>query len=489
MKKTGFTLIEMIVVLVLMGIVIVLVLPAVRTLTYNSDTKKYQQLVRTVNEAAKLYSNSYQGDLVNTNYECFNIPYSTLINEGLIEEEDIKCSGNIIMRKREKVGYDYEQYLTCENNKGEIIHDEKRPSSLFKCIGFSGKFVVDYELYSDNNYSNIYTEGNWDKYVYAKYNSESPYGVGIEKYQYTKDLINWIDMNGNSQSYTNFDGNIYIRAIDQDGNISSMIHHLIKADTTGPVYSLENNENGITDNNMMLVSVANLSDNGVGVDEVDSIYSFDNGISWVKKNSNEYELASTGIVQVKDKLGNVTTQPVSIVKACSGNRATATSDKILTGYSAWVNGNLINGTMKNNETINKVLSAGDSYKIPQGYHNGNGNITAKTLKEQTQATATADNISDGLTAWVNGVLVTGNGTDVKSAYDKGIIDGKTSAAVKKIVITFNVVSAWQGTSTGSGDYTITIENNNGTWTTPSLWFNHGGTSNTMTIKSVEVFYE
>ena len=77
-------------------------------------------------EASKLYANSYKGELVNTSSECFNIPYETLVTEELIEEEkDIKCSGQVILRKREKVGYNYEPYLTCKNEDGKIVHEEK----------------------------------------------------------------------------------------------------------------------------------------------------------------------------------------------------------------------------------------------------------------------------------------------------------------------------------------------------------------------------
>ena len=461
MKKRGFTLIEMIVVLLLLGIVIVLVLPAVRGLTYNSNSKKYQQLEKTINEAAKLYSSSYQGELVNTSYECFNIPYSTLIKEGLIEEEDINCSGNIIMRKRKKIGYDYEQYLTCKNSKGEVIHQEKRPASLLKCIGFSGKFVVNYDLYTDSNYSNGYTQGNWEKYVYSKYKSESPYGSGIEKYQYTKDLINWIDITGDSETYTNFNGNVYVRAIDQDGNISSMAHHLIKTDTTGPSFSLSNNENAITENNTMVVNVSNVSDKGIGIESGGNIYSFDNGSTWVNSSSKEYLLASTGTIQVKDKLGNVTTQPVSVIKACSGSLVNATSDKILTGYSAWVNGSLVNGTMKNNGAVNIALNSGDSYTVPAGYHNGSGKITTKTLAEQTPGTATADNITEGKTAWVNGKLITGTGADIKSSYTNSISALYNSQAITESLGTTGCYSS--------------AHNNQGAWYADDDNFNYSKT--------------
>ena len=407
--KKGFTLIEMLITILLIGIVIVVAVPAVRNLTYNSDTKKYNQMEKVIIEAAKLYASSYQGELTNTKYECFNIPYSTLLKEGLIEEEEIKCSGHVILRKREKVGYNYEPYLTCKNEKEETIKGGKtRPTSLVGCIGFSGDFKIEYELYNDSEYSSEYTIGNWEKYVYGKYSSKSPYGTGIEKYQYTKDLINWIDMTGESQVYTNFNGTIYVRAVDQDGNKSSVNHHLVRTDTMGPSYALENDEHKISENNTMLVEIKNVNDSGVGVEEKGEIYSFDGGETWVRETTKEYLLATTGEIQVKDKLGNITSQPISVIKACSGNwGASATKDKILTGYSAWVNGSLVNGSMANNGAVSKTLNPGESYTIPVGYHNGSGKVTVSSLASNTSATAVAGNILTGKTAWVNGKKITG----------------------------------------------------------------------------------
>ena len=56
MSKKGFTLIEMMITLLLIGIIIVIAVPAVRNLTYNNDTKKYEQMEKVVLEAAKLYA-------------------------------------------------------------------------------------------------------------------------------------------------------------------------------------------------------------------------------------------------------------------------------------------------------------------------------------------------------------------------------------------------------------------------------------------------
>ena len=87
--------------------------------------------------------------------------------------------------------------------------------------------------------------------------------------------------------------------------------------------------------------------------------------------------------------------------------ATATVDKILKDYTAYKNGQLITGTMANNGAVTKTLNTGESYTIPEGYHNGSGKVTVNSLASQTSATATANDLLSGKTAWVNGNKITG----------------------------------------------------------------------------------
>ena len=56
--------------------------------------------------------------------------------------------------------------------------------------------------------------------------------------------------------------------------------------------------------------------------------------------------------------------------------ANATASQILTGYSAYAKGTKVNGSMANNGAVSTTLSAGGSYTIPVGYHNGSGIIKA-----------------------------------------------------------------------------------------------------------------
>ena len=86
---------------------------------------------------------------------------------------------------------------------------------------------------------------------------------------------------------------------------------------------------------------------------------------------------------------------------------TVTANKILEDYKAYIDGEIIKGTMPNNGGVTKTINAGESYTIPQGYHNGTGVITASTLESQTSGTATEDKILKGYTAYKDGKLIKG----------------------------------------------------------------------------------
>lgn len=130
-----------------------------------------------------------------------------------------------------------------------------------------------------------------------------------------------------------------------------------------------------------------------------------------------------------------------------------TAATVLSGKIGFVNGAKVTGTMTNQGSKSATLDAGGSYTIPAGYHDGTGKVTAKTLAAQTDGTATAANILDGYTAYVDGLKVTGTmanqgsksttlGAGGSYTIPKGYHDGTGKISVQSLA-----------TMTASGDAT------------------------------------
>mgnify|MGYP000700619331 CR=1 FL=1 len=178
----------------------------------------------------------------------------------------------------------------------------------------------------------------------------------------------------------------------------------------------------------------------------------------------------TQITEKQEQISNLQSQLDSINSLLAQTNATA--DKILAGYKAYSGGQLLTGTMVNRGAVSSSLNCGQSYTIPAGYHNGLGKVTANSLASQTVANATANNLSSGVTAWVNGVKITGNGTDVNNAYNNGYNTGSMESEIQHV--SGNIIPSYGWTTTISGTipsgYTYCIFQLKG-------FFSHQGDSN------------
>lgn len=176
--------------------------------------------------------------------------------------------------------------------------------------------------------------------------------------------------------------------------------------------------------------------------------------------------------------------------------ATAVSKDVLDSKTCWVNGVEIIGTMPNNNAQKMLVDCDEAYTIPEGYHNGEGTVTGNSLSSQTVATATSDDIIDGKTAYVNGEELTGtmpnNGhidttilPNEAATITKGYHDGTGTVSVDSTATALpeelvNGKTAWVNGEQITGSLPVIANEQimlpiNGTYTIPKGYHLGGGT--------------
>lgn len=96
--------------------------------------------------------------------------------------------------------------------------------------------------------------------------------------------------------------------------------------------------------------------------------------------------------------------------------ATAADSEILAGETAYVRGNKITGTMKNNGAVSgKITSKAGKYTVPQGYHDGSGTVQIDSTE---QAKIIGSNIRQGVT--ILGVTGTMSTTEGETRQEKTV---------------------------------------------------------------------
>ena len=125
MKNKGFTLVELLVTIVIIGIVTGISIPLIRNVQSVMTNKKYNTYFDSMKNSAKLYNDSYSEDLFgNYNVGVACISYENLENKKLIKEigiEGVSCKRNNTFVRVTKINdkYIYAPFLECA--KGEDI--------------------------------------------------------------------------------------------------------------------------------------------------------------------------------------------------------------------------------------------------------------------------------------------------------------------------------------------------------------------------------
>lgn len=98
-------------------------------------------------------------------------------------------------------------------------------------------------------------------------------------------------------------------------------------------------------------------------------------------------------ITAHDKSGDLITGTCSY--DANTSKATAMASEILAGKTAFVKGNAVTGTMKNNGSIvGTIATKSGTYSVPIGYHDGGGKVSIAT---DEQNKIIASNIREGIT--------------------------------------------------------------------------------------------
>lgn len=153
-KNKGFTLVEVIMVVVILGIIIGIAVPSYIAISNNIKTKNYEQKIDNIKAKALEYASDY-------NVENITIPVKVLIEEGYLAEENPDGNDN------EKIINPLGGYLDCQNvnitREGDSYKVEVIDSISCSTSGLvnTSKILIDVYEYRDNQVGNkLGTNGN-----------------------------------------------------------------------------------------------------------------------------------------------------------------------------------------------------------------------------------------------------------------------------------------------------------------------------------------
>ncbi len=156
MNKNGFTMIELIVAIAIMGVIMIIAVPSVNYIQNNNRDTKFRTYEKAITSSSKLYTDQYVEDLFGSkNTGCAVIRYEDLKDRDLIEDIQIKdtiCDNSkiksddyknytyVLVRKSKNGNFNYETNTSCRSTNDELLYGTPNNENLEeKCKHEDGK--------------------------------------------------------------------------------------------------------------------------------------------------------------------------------------------------------------------------------------------------------------------------------------------------------------------------------------------------------------
>ncbi len=156
MNKKGFTLVELIAVVVVLGIIALIAIPAVSGYMYKAEDNFYVTTERSVLASGRDYFSDYHSLLPKNDGETTSVPVDRLVREGyidpIINKDDETCNGIVYVTRKEKNDYSYCVVMYCGENKIEKRNTcEGTPTLSIREYDILHKDVINVEQCSTYN--------------------------------------------------------------------------------------------------------------------------------------------------------------------------------------------------------------------------------------------------------------------------------------------------------------------------------------------------
>ena len=135
-NNRGFTMVELLVAMAIMGLLVIMAFPTIRAIQTNNTNTKYEEYGKAAVSAAKIYADSYSEDLFDseTVNQFKQIRFSDLVKKDLIKDiniSDSTCIGQssvVIVKYRDD--YEYCLHLICtpKGNLTKKLYEENEES-------------------------------------------------------------------------------------------------------------------------------------------------------------------------------------------------------------------------------------------------------------------------------------------------------------------------------------------------------------------------